>query len=130
MSLTLYSHPFSSYSQKVLIALYENDTPFTYRNLEEPGANEERQALWPTGKFPVLVDNGRTVVESSIIIEHLDLHHRGPTRFLPDDPVEAKPELRARQPDRAPGFAPPRPDPLPPRRPGSGAGSPLHGPCL
>lgn len=89
MSLTLYSHPFSSYSQKVLIALYENDTPFTYRNLEEAGANEERQALWPTGKFPVLVDGGKTVVESSIIIEHLDLHHTGPTRFLPDEPDEA-----------------------------------------
>jgi len=89
MSLTLYSHPFSSYSQKVLIALYENDTPFTYRNLEEPGANEERQALWPTGKFPVLVDDGKVIVESSIIIEHLDLHHPGPTRFLPDDPDEA-----------------------------------------
>ena len=89
MSLTLYSHPFSSYSQKVLIALYENDTPFTYRSLEEPGANEERQALWPTGKFPVLVDDGRTVVESSIIIEHLDLHHCGPVRFLPDDPDAA-----------------------------------------
>jgi glutathione S-transferase len=89
MSLTLYSHPFSSYSQKALIALYENDTAFTYRNLEEPGANEERQALWPTGKFPVLVDDGKTVVESSIIIEHLDLHHRGPTRFLPDNPDEA-----------------------------------------
>lgn len=89
MSLTLYSHPFSSYSQKVLIALYENDTPFTYRNLEEPGASEERQALWPTGKFPVLVDDGRTVVESSIIIEHLDLHHPGPVRLLPDDRDEA-----------------------------------------
>jgi glutathione S-transferase len=89
MSLILYSHPFSSYSQKVLIALYENDTPFTYRNLEEAGANEERQALWPTGKFPVLVDDGKVVVDSSIIIEHLDLHHPGPTRFLPDDPAEA-----------------------------------------
>lgn len=89
MSLTLYSHPFSSYSQKALIALYENDTPFTYRNLEGAGANEERQALWPTGKFPVLVDDGKVVVESSIIIEHLDLHHPGPTRFLPDDPDEA-----------------------------------------
>lgn len=27
MSLMLYAHPFSSYCQKVLIALYENDTP-------------------------------------------------------------------------------------------------------
>ena len=85
MSLTLYAHPFSSYSQKVLIALWENDIPFTYRNLEEPGAAAERAALWPLGRFPVLVDDGRTVVESSIIIEHLDLHHAGPVRWLPED---------------------------------------------
>jgi glutathione S-transferase len=85
MSLTLYSHPFSSYCQKVLIALWENETPFTYRNLEEPGAGEERARLWPLGRFPVLVDDGRTIVESSIIIEHLDLHHTGAVRFLPDD---------------------------------------------
>lgn len=85
MSLTLYAHPFSSYSQKVLIALWENDIPFTYRNLEDPGAAAERAALWPLGRFPVLVDGGRTVAESSIIIEHLDLHHAGPVRWLPED---------------------------------------------
>ena len=85
MSLTLYSHPFSSYCQKVLVALWENETPFTYRHLEEPGAGEELNALWPFGKFPMLVDDGRTIVESSIIIEHLDLHHRGAARLLPDD---------------------------------------------
>ena len=34
MPLTLYAHPFSSYCQKVLVALYENDLPFTYRMLE------------------------------------------------------------------------------------------------
>lgn len=89
MSLTLYSHPFSSYCQKVLIALYENGTPFIYRHLEDPGASDERAALWPFGKFPVLVDDGRTVVESSIIIEHLALHHPGPVPFLPDDPKAA-----------------------------------------
>ena len=85
MSLTLYSHPFSSYCQKVLVALWENDIPFAYRHLEEPGAGEELNALWPFGKFPMLVDDGRTIVESSIIIEHLDLHHRGAARLLPDD---------------------------------------------
>ncbi len=85
MSLTLYSHPFSSYCQKVLIALWENEIPFTYRNLEDAGAADERAALWPLGRFPVLVDDGRTVVESSIIIEHLDLHHAGVVRFLPVD---------------------------------------------
>jgi glutathione S-transferase len=35
----------------------------------------------------VLVDSGRTVVESSIIIEHLALRHPGPVRLLPDDAV-------------------------------------------
>ena len=89
MSLTLYAHPFSSYSQKVLIALWENATPFRYRNLEEPGAAEELAALWPIGLFPVLVDGSRTVVESSIIIEHLGLHHPGPVRLLPSEPVSA-----------------------------------------
>ena len=77
MSLTLYSHPFASYCQKVLIALWENEIPFTYRHLEEPGAAEERAALWPLGRFPVLVDDARTIAESRIIIEPLDLHHTG-----------------------------------------------------
>jgi len=87
--LTLYSHPFSSYCQKVLIALWENDIDFRYRNLEEEGAGEEMGALWPIGKFPVLVDDGRTIVESSIIIEYLDTFHRGPVRLIPDDPAAA-----------------------------------------
>ena len=46
--MKLYAHPFSSYSQKVLIALYENATPFEYLNLEEPTANAELAALWPS----------------------------------------------------------------------------------
>ncbi len=85
MGLTLYAHPFSSYCQKVLIALWENDVPFSYRHLEHAGASEERAALWPLGQFPVLVDAGKTVAESSIIIEHLHLYHPGPVRLLPDD---------------------------------------------
>lgn len=89
MSLTLYAHPFSSYCQKVLIALYENDLPFTYRMIEEPSAMDELKALWPFARFPVLVDGGRTVVESSIIIEHLELNHAGPVRLLPQNHREA-----------------------------------------
>ncbi len=89
MSLTLYSHPFSSYCQKVLTALWENEIPFTYRHLEESGAGDELAALWPLGRFPVLVDDGLTVAESSIIIEHLALYHPGPVRLLPDDRAAA-----------------------------------------
>jgi len=83
--LKLYSHPFSSYSQKVLIALYENDTPFEYRNLEEPSANEELAALWPLKRFPVLVDGGETILEATTIIEHLQV--RGRVRLIPDGDV-------------------------------------------
>lgn len=93
MALTLYAHPFSSYCQKVLMALWENDTPFTYRHLEEPGAAEELARLWPIAKFPVLVDGDEPIVETSIIIEHLDRNHPGRLRFLPADP-EAALEVR------------------------------------
>lgn len=89
MALTLYAHPFSSYCQKVLAALYENDLPFGYRSLEDPAAMAELKARWPFARFPLLVDDGQTVVESTIIIEHLMLRHGGRTRWLPDDPVEA-----------------------------------------
>jgi glutathione S-transferase len=80
----LYAHPFSSYSQKVLIALYENATPFEYRSLEEPSANAELVSLWPLKRFPVLVDQGRTLVESTTIIEYLQFHHPGTVRLIPD----------------------------------------------
>ena len=75
--MKLYAHPFSSYSQKVLIALYENATPFEYRNLEEPAANAELAALWPLKRFPVLLDDGRCILESSTIVAHLQAHHQG-----------------------------------------------------
>jgi glutathione S-transferase len=79
----LYSHPFSSYCQKVLIALYENATPFEYRNLEDPAAKAELAMLSPLGRFPVLVDGERTLLESTAIIEHLQLHAPGPVRLIP-----------------------------------------------
>lgn len=99
MTLALYAHPFSSYSQKVLVALYENGTPFEYRPLgpEHPAHFAELEALWPLKKFPVLVDDGVPVVEASIIIEHLDLHHAGPVRLVPEDRAAA---LRVRMMDR------------------------------
>ena len=97
MPLTLYAHPFSSYCQKVLMALWENETPFAYRNLEAPGVAQARAALWPLGRFPVLTDGEVMVAESSIIIEHLDLYHPGPVRFLPAQP---QPALEARFMDR------------------------------
>lgn len=89
--MELFAHPFSSYCQKVLIALYENEMPFTFRMLspEHPENGARLAALWPIGKFPVLVDEGRAVMEASIIIEHLQRHHPGAVRLIPDDPDDA-----------------------------------------
>lgn len=90
MSLTLYFHPLSSYCHKILVALYENDTPFKPHNvdLSNPSQRAALLELWPIGKFPVLRDDARnqTLPESTVIIEYLDRHYPGPTRFLPDDP--------------------------------------------
>jgi glutathione S-transferase len=94
MSLTLMFHPLSSYCHKVLIALYENDTPFTPQivNLMDEGERTALHKLWPIGKFPLLRDEARdwTVNESSIIIEYLDQHFPGKTRFIPADPELAR----------------------------------------
>lgn len=97
--MKLYAHPFSSYCQKVLISLYENETPFEYRllALDDAEMAAEHARLWPLRRMPVLVDGGRTVVESSIIIEYLALHHPGPVRLIPEDPRAA---LEVRMMDR------------------------------
>ena len=81
MSLTLYAHPFAAYCWKALIALYENATPFSYRLVEDMA---DIEPLWPIRKFPLLRDGDATIVESSIIIEHLMLRHPGPTRLIPE----------------------------------------------
>ena len=101
MSLTLHFHPLASYCWKALIALYENDVPFT-PNLVDLGNPAERAALvklWGVGKFPVLQDDARGVIvpESSIIIEYLGRHYAGRTRLIPGDPDRA---LQARLRDR------------------------------
>lgn len=80
----LYAHPFSSYSQKALIALYENGTAFDYRNLEDPQAAAELAAFWPMRRFPILVDGERVVLEASCVIEYLALHYPGPVKLVPD----------------------------------------------
>jgi glutathione S-transferase len=99
MPLQLYAHPFSSYCQKVLTALYENGTPFEMRVLDGPESQATRELaqLWPMKRFPVLVDGARTVFEASCIIEYLGLYHPGPVRLIPED---ARAALEVRMMDR------------------------------
>ena len=88
MTLVLYGHQFSSYSQMALIALYENATLFEFRALgpATPENFEALKKLWPIAKFPVLEDEGIAIFEASTIIEHLAIHHAGPVRLIPAEP--------------------------------------------
>ncbi|HKR23641.1 MAG TPA: glutathione S-transferase family protein [Allosphingosinicella sp.] len=92
--MIFHGHPLSSFCWKVLLALYENGTPFELSivNLGDPAGRADFEALWPLGKMPVLVDEGRgaVVAETSIIIDYLDLHYPGRTRFVPEDPERAR----------------------------------------
>ena len=89
MSLTLYMHPLASFCQKVLIAFYENDTPFEPRivNLADETSRAEFLKIWPIGRMPVLRDEARdrTIPESSIIIEYLAQHYAGKMQLVPTD---------------------------------------------
>ena len=94
VSLTLHFHPLSSFCHKVLIALYENGTPFTPQivNLMDEGERAAFRKLWPIGKFPVLRDDarGETVPESTVLIEYLDRHYPGSARLIPSDAEAAR----------------------------------------
>ena len=84
--LTLHMHPLASYCWKVLLALYESDTPF--RTVRVDGAPKENKAyaeMWPIAKMPLLQDGARVIPESSIIIEYLQAHHAGSAVLIPVD---------------------------------------------
>jgi glutathione S-transferase len=89
MTLKLYFHPLSSFCQKALTALYENDTPFEpiIVDLFNADSAAALKKIWPIGKFPVLRDEARdrTVPESSIIIEYLAQHYPGKSKLVPAD---------------------------------------------
>ena len=97
--MILHYHPLSSYCWKVLIALYEKDVPFEARmvDLGEPQARAAYKALWPTGKIPLLEDDGDAVPETSIMIEHVDRKYPINIALLPAAPDA---QLKARLWDR------------------------------
>lgn len=89
MTILLYQHPLSSYCHKAKTGFYEKGVAFETRMLDrsEPTASEFA-ALWPIGKFPVAVDDGKTVFEATSIIEHLEVRFPEP-RLIPADPALA-----------------------------------------
>ncbi|MGV8928991.1 MAG: glutathione S-transferase family protein [Brevundimonas sp.] len=99
MSLTLWSHPYSAYGQKASVALYELGLPFETRLVDaaDEAVMTAFRALSPFSKMPALVDTaaGKTLYESSIVIEYLDGLAGG--GLIPADPDAA---LEARLVDR------------------------------
>lgn len=89
MPLTLYIHPLASFCHKVLIGLYENETPFEAKMVDfsDSGSAAAHIERWPVGKIPVLHDGetGRVVPETTIIIEYLQQRYPGQVRLLPSD---------------------------------------------
>lgn len=97
--MILYGHPFSSYTWKALIPLYEKGLDFEFRILDDahPEHWDQLRSHWVRGQMPVLVDKGHGVFESSIVIEHLDIAYPDTPRLIPDDREAA---LRVRLLDR------------------------------
>jgi glutathione S-transferase len=93
MPLTLFYHPLSSFCWKVLIALYDAGVPFEPQlvNLGDAAAVADFKAVWPLAKFPVLRDDahGKTIPESSIIIDYLARTHACAASLMPADPDRA-----------------------------------------
>jgi glutathione S-transferase len=94
MALELHLHPLSSYCWKVLIALYEQGTPFTpvTVDLGDAEARARHLKLSPFGQMPALRDSGRgaEVFESSIIIDYLDQYYPGRAPLIPEDRERAR----------------------------------------
>lgn len=89
---TLHYHPLSSYCHKALIAIdvLEVSVELRLLNLGDAAERSAHLALWPLGKMPLLVDQGKPIAETSIIIEHLQRHHASAGRTLiPQDPAQA-----------------------------------------
>jgi glutathione S-transferase len=89
--LQLFGHPFSSYTWKALIPLYAHELPFTFRMLgpDHPENYAVVQERTPAGKFPLLLEDNRTVFEATGIIEYVAATRPECGTLLPADPIAA-----------------------------------------
>ena len=88
--LELYHNNISVCAQKVRIVLAEKDVPWTNHHLSLARGEHltpEFKALNPRGVVPVLVHDGNTIVESSVICAYLDEVFPNPS-LSPTNPVE------------------------------------------
>ena len=101
-SLTFYEHKESVCCHKVALTLAEKG--ITSETINISLENGEQKEPWfvsinPMGEVPVLVHNGRAIIQSTIIIEYLDDAYPDPA-LMPSDPyMRARRRLWARRID-------------------------------
>ncbi|WP_417319251.1 glutathione S-transferase family protein [Emcibacter sp.] len=86
--MKLYYNPLSTYSQKVLIAFYEKGLTFepVVIDFKNKAVHQAYLKLYPLGKIPLLItEQSRSIPESSIIIEYLDMNYMTGATLLPRD---------------------------------------------
>lgn len=87
----LYNAPQSTCSQRVRFALNAKGIDFEEHKLDLFGGDQlkpEYLKINPNGVVPTLVHNGRSVVDSSVIVEYLDEIRPEPRCFQPSDPCK------------------------------------------
>ncbi len=90
MTLNIYGHPFSLYTQKAIFAFYECDIPFSLCKLDEGSdAAKKWSHIWPIEHFPVLEHGEDIVPEATAIIEYLQANFSKQAFLIPPDPREA-----------------------------------------
>lgn len=84
--MKLYYAPASSYSQRVLIALYEKNSPFipVQVDLFDPKERDRYLKINPFGKVPTLQIEDQYIHEACCIIEYLDQFQPEP-KLIPSD---------------------------------------------
>jgi glutathione S-transferase len=92
--MKLFGSPGSPYARKVRIVLAEKQIPHEYVVARGSAPGSPVPQFNPLGKVPTLVlDDGRGLYDSPVIVEYLDTMGSGP-RLIPDSPSERIEVLR------------------------------------
>lgn len=89
MTIILYNAAYSTCSQKVRLCLAEKGLSFEERRLnlaKREHLTPAYLAMNPNGVVPTLMDDGRPIIDSSVICEYLDEVYHGPA-LSPEDPA-------------------------------------------
>ena len=95
MAITLYSTTYCPYAWRTRIVLHEKKVPFEVFEVDLKQKQGEFIDVSPTGKVPVLVDDGTTLWESMVVNEYLEETHPDPNLLgvAPAEKAEVRTEI-------------------------------------